>query len=208
LDRSIPLLAQLALLCLATPLGAAASSIEKQPPAKIYAAICSTCHGAAGQGGNSWIDGDVAPWIASASKKLVKDYIRMGYGRSMPAFGKTAITDDELEELTQFINSHMVGIPAPEPPAGRPVRVDILDADPWYRDDGSDSIPDRRRVGLAADQYLTVVNTGRTWHTLTNEDLNKDSGLISCYEILARGEPDRPLFRLPRGRTRSLLDAV
>jgi mono/diheme cytochrome c family protein len=155
-----------------------AGSIEKQPAAKIYAAICSTCHGGAGTGGASWIDGERAPWIAGAGRILVKQFVRAGYGRSMPAFGKEEITDEELEDLAQFLGDHKEAVPAPAPPAGTAVRVDILDADPWYFDDGSDLSPDRRRVQLKPDQYLKVVNTGRTWHTLTNDELGKDSGLI------------------------------
>src|SRR5947209_2069880 len=76
-----------------------ASAVERQPAAKIFAAVCSTCHGPAGRGGISWIDRDPAPWIAGLSADKVKEFVRKGYRRSMPGFGRELITDEELGEL-------------------------------------------------------------------------------------------------------------
>src|SRR3990167_9142239 len=40
-----------------------ASVIQPQPPATIFAAACSTCHGPKGEGGRSWVTGINAPRI-------------------------------------------------------------------------------------------------------------------------------------------------
>src|SRR5574342_59948 len=105
-----------------------ASSIQTQPPEKIFAANCATCHGAHGLGGASWVDGWRAPWIAGASRRVVVDTVRSGSMPSMPAFAREQITDEELRALAKFIEENRDGIPAPKPPAGTAVVVDILDA--------------------------------------------------------------------------------
>lgn len=175
ISSKLPVLALLGLMAVPS---VRASAIEKQPPAKIFAAVCSTCHGAAGKGGMSWVDRDPAPWLGGLSTDKVKEFVRTGYRRSMPGFGKELISDAELDDLANFIHANKKGVPAPVPPPGDPVVVNILDADPWYADDGTDLSPDSRRVQLTEKQYVHVVNTGRTWHTITNDDLGKDSGYI------------------------------
>ncbi len=171
---------------------AQASAIQNQPPQKIFAAACSTCHGANGWGGKSWVNGVMAPRIAGLallSDAAAKDFIRKGAdSRGMPGFGPAEITDTELNTLASWLrNSCNSGAdrsscPAPARPAGSEVKVDILDADPWYTDHGADNAldpyHDMRRVVLGANQYLTVTNTGKTWHTMTNPAVQKDSGFI------------------------------
>ncbi len=167
--------------CLAVLLAVArlqASSIQAQPPEKIFAANCATCHGPHGLGGKSWVDGVTAPWIAGASRLRVWQAVRRGSTRSMPAFAEEEITEKELAALAELIERNRGGVPAPQPPAGSPVVVNILDADPWYADDGTDLAGDRRRVELSPDQYVKVVNTGKTWHTITNFESGKDSGFV------------------------------
>ncbi len=183
---------------LASPL-AQASAIQSQPPEKIFAAACSTCHGAGGGGGTSWVNGVTAPRIARLrmiSDTTAKNMIRNGSdNRGMPGFGPAEITDTELNNLVSWLRNNCGGgmgsCPAPARPSGTEVKVDILDADPWYTDKGVDNAldpyDDTRRVVLGANQYLTVTNTGKTWHTMTNSAVNKDSGFIGYAGNLGAG---------------------
>lgn len=183
---------------LASPL-AQASAIQSQPPEKIFAAACSTCHGAGGRGGDSWVNGVNAPRIAGLrmiSDTAAKNMIRNGSNnRGMPGFGPAEITDTELNNLVSWLRNNCGGgmgsCPAPARPSGTEVKVDILDADPWYTDKGvdnaNDPYDDARRVVLGANQYLTVTNTGKTWHTMTNSTVNKDSGFIGYAGNLGSG---------------------
>ncbi|MEK7818090.1 MAG: c-type cytochrome, partial [Actinomycetota bacterium] len=179
-----------------------ASAIQSHQPEKIFAAACSTCHGAKGEGGRSWVTGIKAPRIGplaiplEAARKIIRNgsynNILPGYNGAMPGFGPAEITDEELDKLLAFMwNNCQQGCPAPARPAGTEVKVDILDADPWYSDNGADNAADpyddRRRVVLTADQYLTVTNTGKTWHTMTNADAGKDSGFIGYSGNLGAG---------------------
>lgn len=181
---------------------ARASETQSQPPEKIFAASCSTCHGARGEGGTSWVTGMKAPTIgplaipADAARTIIRDgshnNILPGYNGAMPGFGRAEITDEELDRLLVFISSTCQhGCPAPARPAGSEVTLDILDADPWFSDkggdDAADPYDDHRRVVLTANQYLTVTNTGRTWHTMTNAAAGKDSGFIGYSGNLGAG---------------------
>src|SRR3989344_656280 len=183
----------------ASPL-AQASAIQTQPPEKIFAAACSTCHGARGTGGRSWVNQVMAPRIAGLrmwSDTTVKNFIRNGSNnRGMPGFGPAEITDAELNSLVSWLRNSCGGgmmgsCPAPANPAGTEVKVDILDADPWYSDKGADNsldpYDDKRRVVLGANQFLTVTNTGKTWHTMTNSAVGKDSGFIGYAGNLGAG---------------------
>jgi cytochrome c553 len=165
-----------------------ASSIQTQDPATAFAGKCATCHGAKGLGGVSWVknnpqDRRIAPQIAGASVSTITAKVRSGADNAaMPGFGPQEITDAELDTLAAFISSNPGGVPTPATPSGKAVTLYILDADPWFTDAGKDKkadpFDDVRRVVLKPDQYLKVINTGRTWHTFTNADLNKDSGFI------------------------------
>lgn len=184
---------------LASPL-AQASAIQSQPPGKIFAAACSTCHGAGGRGGDSWVNGVNAPRIAGLrmiSDTAAKNMVRNGSNnRGMPGFGPEEITDAELNNLVGWLrNSCGMGMrgscPAPARPPGTEVKVDILDADPWYSDKGvdntNDPYDDVRRVVLGANQYMTLTNTGKTWHTMTNGAVGKDSGFVGYAGNLGAG---------------------
>lgn len=177
-----------------------ASAIQTQPPEKIFAAACSTCHGAGGTGGRSWVNNVNAPRIAGLrmwSDTTVKNFIRNGSdNRGMPGFGPAEITDAELTNLVSWLRNNcgsgmMGSCPAPAKPAGTEVKVDILDADPWYTDKGADNAldpyDDKRRVVLGANQFLTVTNTGKTWHTMTDPKTAKDSGFIGYAGNLGAG---------------------
>lgn len=184
---------------------AQASAIQVQPPEKIFAAACSTCHGAGGSGGRSWVNNVMAPRIAGlrmVSDTAAKNKIRNGSdNRGMPGFGPAEITDAELNTLVSWLRNSCGGgggggggmgsCPAPARPAGSEVKVDILDADPWYTDKGVDNagdpFDDTRRVVLGSNQYLTVTNTGKTWHTMTNSAVSKDSGFIGNAANLGAG---------------------
>lgn len=176
------------------------SAIQTQPPEKILAASCSTCHGATGLGGQSWVNGVNAPRIAGLmmiSDAQARAIIRNGSdNRGMPGFGPEEITDSELTNLISWLRNDcgmgmMGGCPAPPRPGGTEIKVDILDADPWYTDKGADNsldpYDDTRRVVLGSNQYLTVTNTGKTWHTMTNADVSKDSGYIGYSGNLGAG---------------------
>ncbi|MCR4346655.1 MAG: c-type cytochrome [Sulfuricaulis sp.] len=185
-------------ILLASPL-AQASAIQSQPPEKIFAAACSTCHGSGGRGGDSWVNDVNAPRIAGLrmiSDTAAKNMIRNGSdNRGMPGFGPAEITDTELNSLVSWLRNNCGGMmgscPAPARPSGTEVKVDILDADPWYTDKGvdnaNDPYDDTRRVVLGANQYLTVTNTGKTWHTMTNSAVGKDSGFIGYAGNLGSG---------------------
>ncbi len=186
--RPLVRLSCLALVFALAPLEA--SSIQAQPPEKIFAASCATCHGPQGLGGLSWVDKRTAPRIAGVHRLRVEMIVRQGSTRSMPAFSREQITDNELKALAEFVERNRGGIPAPAPPAGSPVVVNILDADPWYADDVRDLFPDRRRVELSADQYVKVVNTGKTWHTITHFEKGKDSGFLGPNQFPNSGYYD------------------
>ncbi|MBK9387081.1 MAG: c-type cytochrome [Planctomycetes bacterium] len=173
-------------------------------PAQIFAASCSTCHGSDGLGGHaSWVDSRVvAPRIArglGALNPLLEaryggairngSWRGSGFTQAMPAFGREVLSDAELDGLVAWLlyrpplggSSATTGVPAPPRPAGREILVEILDEAPWYRDDGTDladPFADRRRVVLAAGEYMKVVNRGRTWHTLSNPSLGVDTGFL------------------------------
>ncbi len=179
---------------------AEATKIQTQPPEKIFAAACSTCHGAGGQGGRSWINQVDAPRIAGLmmiTDAAAKFRVRNGSdNRGMPGFGPEEITDAELDAIVSWLRNTcggmgMGGCPAPARPAGTEVKVDILDADPWFSDHGNDNATDPfadvRRVILAPGQYITLTNTGRTWHTMTNGAVGKDSGYIGYAGNLGAG---------------------
>ncbi len=179
---------------------AEASAIQTQTPDKIFAASCSTCHGAQGLGGRSWINNVNAPRIAGLmmiTDTQARTMIRNGSdNRGMPGFGPEEITNTELNNLVSWLRNTcggmmMNGCPAPARPAGTEVKVDILDADPWYTDKGADNsidpYDDKRRVVLGSNQYITVTNTGKTWHTMTNADVSKDSGYIGYSGNLGAG---------------------
>lgn len=165
-----------------------ASSIQTQDPATTFAGKCATCHGAKGLGGVSWVknnpqDQRIAPQIAGASVGTITARVRSGADNAaMPGFGPQEITDSELGALATFVQNNPNGVPTPATPGGKAVTLYILDADPWFTDGGKDNktdpFNDVRRVVLKPDQYLKIVNTGRTWHTLTNAALGKDSGFI------------------------------
>lgn len=179
-----------------------ASGIQPQPPEKIFAASCSTCHGPQGEGGKSWVTGMPAPRIGplaiprEAARTVIRhgssNHTLPGYNGAMPGFGPAEITDGELDQLLAFLAERCLeGCPAPARPAGTEVKVDILDADPWYSDGGADNradpYDDPRRVVLTARQFLTVTNTGRTWHTMTSDEADKDSGFIGYAGNLGEG---------------------
>jgi len=165
-----------------------ATSVQTQEPATIFARACASCHGAKGLGGVSWIKNDpadqrIAPQIAGYTADTIKAMVRRGADNAaMPAFGVQEITDAELDALATFIQSNPSGVPTPTKPSGKEVALYILDADPWFTDQGADNavdpFNDKRRVVLKEGQYLKVVNTGRTWHAFTNAALGKDSGFI------------------------------
>lgn len=165
-----------------------ATSVQTHEPATIFARACASCHGAKGLGGVSWVKNDpadqrVAPQIAGYTADTVKAMVRRGADNAaMPAFGVQEITDAELDALAAFIQNNPSGVPTPTKPAGKEVALYVLDADPWFTDRGADNSADPfndvRRVVLQPDQYLKVVNTGRTWHAFTNTALGKDSGFI------------------------------
>jgi len=193
--------------------GAAASAIQAQPPEKIFAAACSTCHGAGGQGGRSWVNGVDAPRIAGLmmiTDAQARTMVRNGSdNRGMPGFGPSEITNTELNNLVSWLRNcgggmggggmrggrrgggGMGGCPPPVRPAGTEIKVDLLDADPWFTDRGNDNATDpyddNRRVILATGQYVTYTNTGRTWHTATNGGEGKDSGYIGNSGNLGAG---------------------
>ena len=155
-----------------------ASSIQAQSPATIFAAACSTCHGGKGLGGVTFVkngpsDKRVAPKIAGKTTSFTKSMVRNGsWSGAMPAFGPEEITDAELNALATWLYSNPTGVPAPSAPSGAAVRLDILDADPWYSDGGLDNDLDPgndvRRVAPGLTEELTVVIAGRSWHTLTH----------------------------------------
>ncbi|GEM_PF-2400677 len=165
-----------------------ASSIQAQDPATIFARACGSCHGAKGLGGVSWVKNDpadqrIAPQIAGRDVAAIKARVRAGTDNAaMPGFGVQEITDDELNALATFIQNNPAGIPTPTKPSGKEIVLNILDADPWFTDGGKDKkadpFKDVKRVVLQPDQYLKVINTGRTWHTFTNAEYGKDSGFI------------------------------
>lgn len=166
-----------------------ATSIQPQPDsATIFVRACATCHGAKGLGGVSWVknnpaDQRIAPQIAGLAAATIKARVRAGAeNAAMPGFGVQEITDGELDALAAFIQSNPNGVPTPTKPGGKEVILYALDADPWFTDGGKDKkadpFKDVRRVVLQPDQYLKVINTGRTWHTFTNANLGKDSGFI------------------------------
>ncbi len=192
----------LSVVILGSVTAARASGIQPQPPEKIFAASCSTCHGPRGEGGQSWVTSMPAPRIGplAISREAARTMIRHGshnhtlpgYNGAMPGFGPAEITDGELGQLLAFLSERCLdGCPAPSRPAGIEVKVDILDADPWYSDGGADNAvdpyDDTRRVVLAAQQFLTVTNTGRTWHTMTNGEAGKDSGFVGYAGNLGEG---------------------
>src|SRR5574337_300413 len=163
-----------------------ATSVQTQEPATIFARACASCHGAKGLGGVSWIKNDpadqrIAPQIAGFTADAIKAMVRKGAANAaMPAFGVQEITDTELDALAAFIQTNPSGVPTPTKPGGKEVALYVLDADPWFTDQGADKgadpFKDVRRVVLQEGQYLKVINTGRTWHAFTNTDLGKDSG--------------------------------
>ena len=165
-----------------------ATSVQTQEPATIFARACASCHGAKGLGGVSWVKNDpadqrVAPQIAGYTVDTIKAMVRRGADNAaMPAFGVQEITDAELDALATFIQNNPSGVPTPTKPGGKEVTLYVLDADPWFTDRGADKsadpFDDVRRVVLKSDQYLKVINTGRTWHAFTNAALGKDSGFI------------------------------
>lgn len=177
---------------------AEASSIQSHSSEVIFAAACSTCHGADGKGEVSWVTGNTAPNIAGRGASFYQKWIEVirkgSDDYSMPGFGPEEITDAELAAILSFLQytcAGKAGCPAPTPPSGTEVKVDILDADPWYSDGGADNVADpfddTRRVVLATGQYLKVINTGRTWHTITNASVGKDSGFIGYAGNLGAG---------------------
>lgn len=165
-----------------------ATSIQTQDPATIFARACGSCHGAKGLGGVSWVKNDpadqrIAPQIAGLTAATIKVRVRSGANNAaMPGFGVQEITDAELDALATFIQNNPSGVPAPATPGGKEVVLYALDADPWFTDGGKDKkvdpFKDVKRVVLQPDQYLKVINTGRTWHTFTNAHNGKDSGFI------------------------------
>src|SRR3990172_793974 len=191
--------ALLAVAILLAPSMAQASAIQSQSPAKTFAAACSTCHGKGGRGGRSWVNDVSAPRIAGLmmiSDTAAKNMVRKGSdNRGMPGFGPAEITDTELNNLVSWLRNNCGGMmgscPAPARPAGTEVKVDILDADPWYTDKGvdntNDPYDDVRRVVLGANQYMTLTNTGKTWHTMTNGAVGKDSGFVGYAGKMGAG---------------------
>ncbi|WP_337287662.1 cytochrome c [Candidatus Methylomirabilis sp.] len=165
-----------------------ATSVQTQEPATIFARACASCHGAKGLGGVSWVKNDpsdqrIAPQIAGFTADTIKVMVRRGAdSAAMPAFGVQEITDAELDALATFVQNNPNGVPTPTKPSGKAFVLYVLDADPWFTDRGEDNSADPfndvRRVVLKENQYLKVVNTGRTWHAFTNADAGKDSGFI------------------------------
>ncbi|MCL6624136.1 MAG: c-type cytochrome, partial [Fimbriimonadales bacterium] len=173
-------------------------------PAKIFAASCATCHGANGLGEQpSWTSPTyIAPTIARGFPARVPWYEEFytytirnghyagdGFRPAMPAFGKEVISDEELLLLVNWLlyqpplggSIPGVGVPPPPRPKGREILLEILDEAPWFHDDGTDArdpANDRRRVYLSPNEYIKVVNRGRTWHTVTNKAVGFDTGFI------------------------------
>ncbi|MCP3936544.1 MAG: hypothetical protein GY708_14355, partial [Actinomycetia bacterium] len=67
-------------------------------PAGNYAVLCALCHGANGQGTG------LGPDIRSESAGEIARYVRQGED-TMPAFGQSALSDQELQELITYIGS-------------------------------------------------------------------------------------------------------
>ncbi|MBV6504446.1 MAG: hypothetical protein AKCLJLPJ_02593 [Fimbriimonadales bacterium] len=183
----------------------AGASDSLRPPAKIFAASCATCHGANGLGGHpSWtMPSRIAPRIArgfgSRNYSLEENYkfaVRngkwrpgTGFTNAMPAFGLNEISDAELDALLLWMiyaaplgeSDPTNGVPPPDKPAGREIRLEIRDESPWFIDDGTDNrdpFSDPRRVVLSPGEYIKVVNVGKTWHTVSNTVEGVDTGFI------------------------------
>lgn len=189
-----------------TPSSPARAQGQASPrdPAKIFAASCATCHGANGLGEQpSWTSPSyIAPTIARGFPARVPWYEEFytytirnghyagdGFRPAMPAFGKEVISDQELVLLVNWLlyqpplggSIPGVGVPPPPRPKGREILLEILDEAPWFHDDGTDTrdpANDRRRVYLSPNEYIKVVNRGKTWHTVTNKAIGFDTGFI------------------------------
>ena len=92
------------------------SAIQTQPPEKIFAAACSTCHGAGGGGGRSWVNQVDAPRIAGLmmiTDAQARTMVRNGSdNRGMPGFGPSEITDTELNNLISWLRNSCGGMGA------------------------------------------------------------------------------------------------
>ncbi|MFO0984053.1 MAG: c-type cytochrome [Planctomycetota bacterium] len=181
------------------------STRPARPPEKIFAATCATCHGQDGLGNHqSWVlPGRMAPRIARGLPRpelSMEERYRFtvrngpyrgatGFSQAMPAFGPEVISDAELGALVTWLlyappygqSDPAAGVPAPRKPSGHQIVLEIVDHDPWFQDDGADArdpFADRRRVVLSPGDYIKVVNHGKTWHTVTNTALERDTGFI------------------------------
>ncbi|WP_018388276.1 cytochrome-c oxidase, cbb3-type subunit III [Ancylobacter sp. FA202] len=84
----------------------AAASRARLPGAELYAANCSACHGAAGEGGRDFGAPrlDDAIWLYGGSKQAIRQQIATPRMGMMPAFaGK--LDDDTLRMLALYVHS-------------------------------------------------------------------------------------------------------
>ncbi|MBZ0213357.1 MAG: cytochrome c, partial [Nitrospirae bacterium] len=168
----------------------------------MFAASCSTCHGARGLGGYaSWVNaarsaprvarglGSTNPNLEMRYKQTIRNgsYYDGGFRHAMPAFGEAVLSDSDLDALVKWLlyaaplggSDAVNGVPAPERPSGREIVLEIIDEAPWFKDDGRDDrdpFSDSRRVILSEGDYVKVVNRGKTWHTVTNRAAGVDTG--------------------------------
>ncbi|NUQ80383.1 MAG: c-type cytochrome [Bacteroidetes bacterium] len=68
-----------------------------------YAATCSPCHGAAGEGGIGPVLND-AEWLYGGDPKPIYKSIEVGRPKGMPGY-KTQFSQDDLLKLTAFVHS-------------------------------------------------------------------------------------------------------
>ncbi len=66
---------------------------------ELFSLECSACHAWSGQG--SVIDTGDVPEVSSANERQIASAVRIGPGE-MPAFGRSALTPEELDDLVAF----------------------------------------------------------------------------------------------------------
>jgi ubiquinol-cytochrome c reductase cytochrome c subunit len=81
----------------------------------IYRANCQACHNASGSGG-ALSYGDAAPKLSAATPEQIGAAVRVGPGQ-MPRFGDDTITDQELDDLTRYVEY----LDHPDDPGGLPI---------------------------------------------------------------------------------------
>jgi len=82
---------------------------------EIYRANCQACHSASGSGG-ALSYGRAAPRLADATPTEAASAVRVGPGQ-MPVFGPETISDDELDDLVNYVEY----LRNPEDPGGLPI---------------------------------------------------------------------------------------